>query len=102
MRDHGDVLAFAPCLPPAIDRLGFRLLYRGRRLRVELRPEWTRYELLRGERLEVLHHGETVMLTTDAPQTVACPAPADVTRVEPPRQPFTPRLPESGAGHAAP
>ncbi|MDQ4133991.1 MAG: family 65 glycosyl hydrolase [Actinomycetota bacterium] len=102
MRDHGDVLAFAPCLPPAIDRLGFRLLYRGRRLRVELRPECTRYELLRGEPLEVLHHGETVMLTTDAPQTVACPAPADVARVEPPRQPFTPRLPESGAGDVAP
>ena len=35
MRDHGGKLSFAPRLPPRLERLAFRLLVRGRRLRVE-------------------------------------------------------------------
>ena len=38
LRDHGDVLSFAPTLPAALQRLSFGLLYRQRRLRVELLP----------------------------------------------------------------
>ena len=34
MRDHGDTLTFAPRLPARLTRLSFRLIYRGRRLRV--------------------------------------------------------------------
>ena len=52
LRDHGDVLAFAPRLPAPLTRLSFRLLYRGRRLCVEVNPEQARYELLAGEPLE--------------------------------------------------
>jgi alpha,alpha-trehalose phosphorylase len=60
MRDHGDTLAFAPRLPSRLTRLTFRLSYRGRRLRVDVRSDCAEYELLQGEPLEVLHHGEAV------------------------------------------
>ena len=36
LRDYGDVLSFAPTLPAALRRLSFGLLYRQRRLRVEV------------------------------------------------------------------
>jgi alpha,alpha-trehalose phosphorylase len=42
MRDFGDVLTFAPRLPPHLSRICFRLLYRGRRLR------WTSVGTARG------------------------------------------------------
>src|SRR5215213_5718821 len=60
MRDGGDTLAFAPRLPSRLARLRFRLLYRGRRLRVEVRPDAASYELLEGEPLELVHHGEAI------------------------------------------
>ena len=58
LRDHGDMLAFAPRLPATLTRLCFRLLYRGRRLLVDLQADQVRYELTSGEELELLHHGE--------------------------------------------
>jgi alpha,alpha-trehalose phosphorylase len=63
MRDHGRTLTFAPRLPAQLTRLSFRLLYRGRRLRVTIGPAEARYELLDGEALEVGHHGEPVALS---------------------------------------
>jgi alpha,alpha-trehalose phosphorylase len=70
MRDHGDKLSFAPRLPSRLARLGFRLSYRGRCLRVEVRQREARYELLgQGEPLELLHHGEEVTIETGSPQT---------------------------------
>ena len=39
MRDHGDRLRFAPRLPPRLSRLAFRLVFRGRRLRVAIEPD---------------------------------------------------------------
>ncbi len=72
MRDHGDTLTFAPRLPAALTRLSFRLIYRGRRLRVTVRHSEVRYELLDGEPLEVMHHDERVALETgDGAQTRA-------------------------------
>jgi alpha,alpha-trehalose phosphorylase len=63
MRDHlGKQIAFSPRLPPRITRMAFRLLYRGRRLRVEMSAAGVTYELLDGEPLTVLHHGEEVEL----------------------------------------
>jgi alpha,alpha-trehalose phosphorylase len=62
MRDHGDTLMFAPRLPAAITRLSFRMLYRGRRLRVTVGHANVRYELLDGEPIEVCHHDERVQL----------------------------------------
>ena len=69
MRDYGDTLAFAPRLPPALSRLSFGLLYRGRRLRVELRPEGARYELVEGDALELMHDGEPVTVLRGAPES---------------------------------
>jgi alpha,alpha-trehalose phosphorylase len=74
MRDSGATLEFAPRLPSRLTRLTFRLVYRGSRLRVDVHPEETRYELLHGEPLEFLHHGEPVAVGPDSPQIRAVPA----------------------------
>ena len=84
MRDHGDTLAFAPRLPSRLARLAFRLLYRGRRLRVEVHPHHAAYELLDGEPLELLHHGERFTLGPGAPDTRPLPPVPDHPRPEPP------------------
>jgi alpha,alpha-trehalose phosphorylase len=85
MRDHGDTLSFAPRLPSRLARITFRLLYRGRRLRVEVRPEGARYELLQGEQLELIHCDERLTVTPDSPQTrPLAPAPAPAKLEHPP------------------
>jgi alpha,alpha-trehalose phosphorylase len=57
-RDHGGRLSFAPKLPDAIERLAFRVRFRGRRLRVEVVHREVHYQLLDGEPLEIRHNGE--------------------------------------------
>jgi alpha,alpha-trehalose phosphorylase len=84
MRDYGDTLQFAPRLPSHLTRMGFGVLYRGRRLRVEVRGDEATYELLDGEAFELLHHGERMTVTPDEPLT--CPVP-------PPPQHQVPRSP---------
>ncbi|MGA2925179.1 MAG: glycosyl hydrolase family 65 protein [Solirubrobacteraceae bacterium] len=64
MRDYSDKLSFAPRLPPQLTRLRFGLQYRGRRLRIEVLPGGTSYELLDGEPLELLDHGQPITVTT--------------------------------------
>src|SRR5205814_6976018 len=54
MRDHDGVLAFAPRLPARLQRLAFRLLFRGRRLRVEVTRKQATYTLVEGGPLEVV------------------------------------------------
>jgi alpha,alpha-trehalose phosphorylase len=84
MRDYGETLAFAPRLPKRLTRLAFGLVYRGRRLRVDIRPEGARYELLEGDALEILHDGEPLTVAPGAPQTRdLAPTPSR----EPPTQP---------------
>jgi alpha,alpha-trehalose phosphorylase len=73
MRDHGETLEFAPRLPSRLTRLRFGLLYRGRRLRIEVGRDRATYELLDGEPLEVVHHGERV--TVEAGRPLECPVP---------------------------
>lgn len=84
MRDHGDTLAFAPRLPKQLTRLCFRLLYRGRRLCVEVGRDRVRYDLLDGEPLEVFHHGEPITLTRDEPRICAYPTMTEPAPVRPP------------------
>ena len=84
MRDYGDTLAFAPRLPAPLTRLRFRLLFRDRRLQVEVEPGLVRYELLAGDQIEIVHHGEPITLAPDAPQVRACPATPDVPPVAAP------------------
>jgi alpha,alpha-trehalose phosphorylase len=94
LRDHGDQLSFAPRLPSAISRLAFRLTYRGRRISVELASEEVRYELMRGEPLEVLHHGESLALKEGVSQVAPYPPAEPPGSVEQP-----PGRPPGPAGH---
>jgi len=85
MRDHGDRLTFAPRLPSRLSRLAFRLCYRGRRLRVELRAESARYELIEGDAVELEHYGEVLTVSPDRPETrPVAPAPLREPAAHPP------------------
>ncbi|HTN23724.1 MAG TPA: glycosyl hydrolase family 65 protein [Solirubrobacteraceae bacterium] len=74
MRDHGETLEFAPRLPARLERLSFRLLYRGRRLCVTTGRDEATYELVGGEALEIVHHGEPVTLAAGEAQSRPIPA----------------------------
>jgi alpha,alpha-trehalose phosphorylase len=67
-RPHGGQFSFDPRLPPHVERLAFRLVVRGRRLRVEVVPGEARYELLDGEPLELRHAGTPFTLAAGEPQ----------------------------------
>jgi alpha,alpha-trehalose phosphorylase len=84
MRDYGDTLAFAPRLPSKLTRLRFGLLYRGRRLRVEVLPDQATYELLDGEPLEIVTHGNRITVDRDEPHR--CPVPP-APQYPPPHEP---------------
>ncbi len=75
LRDHGDHLHFAPCLAPELTRVAFGLVYRGRRLRVEVVHGSARYELLDGSPMEIFHHGEALRLEPGEPVNLGCPPP---------------------------
>jgi alpha,alpha-trehalose phosphorylase len=85
MRDGTGKLEFAPRLPSRLARLTFRLVYRGSRLRVDIHPDETRYELLDGEPLEFLHHGESVTVHPDSEEIRPVPPAPD--RTAPPQPP---------------
>jgi len=85
MRDSGEHLSFAPALPSAIQRLCFGLLYRGRRLRVELTPGTVSYLLASGDPLVVLHEGEPMELTPGVPVHRACARRESLEPIDPPR-----------------
>lgn len=67
LRDHGGELSFAPRLPPALQRLAFKLQVRGTSLRVEIRQSGVTYTLLEGESLQLSHEGEQLTVTPEAP-----------------------------------
>jgi alpha,alpha-trehalose phosphorylase len=73
MRDHGGTLAFAPRLPPRLDRLAFGIMFRDRRLRVEVTKPQAEYTLLEGDPLELRHHGDDVRLEAGEPAAFAIP-----------------------------
>ncbi|WP_030440533.1 glycoside hydrolase family 65 protein [Actinoplanes subtropicus] len=88
MRDHDGVLSFAPRLPSRIDRLTFALLWRGLRLQVTVRATEADYALRDGPgdaKLELLHHGEPLLLSTAEP--VTRPIPPIVPLTAEPEQP---------------
>jgi alpha,alpha-trehalose phosphorylase len=77
MRDEGGVLRFAPRLPEALTRLAFRVMYRSRRLLIDVRHGEARYALLAGEAFEIVHHGRQVMVQAGQPTVLQIPpAPA--------------------------
>ncbi|MBO4208790.1 glycoside hydrolase family 65 protein [Micromonospora echinofusca] len=87
-RDHDEVPSFCPRLPSKLGRLEFSLTWRGLRLRVEVRPHETRYDLRDGPddaSLELRHHGELVRVICG--ETVTLPNPAVRPAGPPPEQP---------------
>jgi alpha,alpha-trehalose phosphorylase len=77
MRDHSGVLSFAPRLPARLERLAFRLTFRGRRLKVDVTKNEATYSLLDGESFEIRHHGDPITLARGEPATRGIPTPAE-------------------------
>jgi alpha,alpha-trehalose phosphorylase len=79
LRDYGSAdgrtgqLRFAPRLPDAIGRLSFRLVYRGRRLRVVATADKATYELARGDPIEIVHYDKRVTLRVGQPRSRRIP-----------------------------
>ena len=82
MRDHDKKLTFAPRLPPALRRIAFRMVYRGRVIAVSVERvpgpdgplEQATYQLLSGAPIETAHHGTPIELTEPGrPVTVPVP-----------------------------
>ncbi|NBE82861.1 glycoside hydrolase family 65 protein [Micromonospora rubida] len=89
LRDHEGLLTFAPRLPSRLTRLEFSLQWRGKRLRVDVRPHQTTYALRHGctdDVVELRHHGEKVRVTCAEPVTVPVP-PFDPPGPEPEQPP---------------
>ncbi len=68
-RSYGGKLAFAPRLPGGMSKLVFSLMFRDRRLRVEVTAQEATYQLLAGEPLKICHHGAEITVATDGPVT---------------------------------
>ena len=62
MRDHDGVLAFAPRLPPRLERLAFGLRFRGRLFHVVVTRDAATYEVQGGDDLELRHHGSAIVV----------------------------------------
>ena len=67
MRERNDTLTFAPRLPEGITRLAFNIEFRGRRLRVEVRPSTVSYALTYGDDLELFHFDKAMTVSTSTP-----------------------------------
>ena len=80
LRDHDGRLRFGPRLPEELARLAFRIRYRGRTLIVEVQHQQATYSLLRGDALELAHHGESVTVTAEQPVILPIPAPPSLER----------------------
>ncbi|HEX3607575.1 MAG TPA: glycosyl hydrolase family 65 protein [Candidatus Dormibacteraeota bacterium] len=103
MRDHGGRLSFAPRLPPALSRMAFGVIFRGRRLRVEVTHEEARYRLTAGDPLDITHHRTPLRVTADGDQSMPIPdAPARHRPSQPAgRQPARRRAPLRSVAAAA-
>ena len=85
MRDHNSTLWFSPRLPPQLTRLCFRLLYRGRRLRVEIGPDEVTYELSSGEAIEIMHERSPITVAVGEPVVRPWTHPDELAAVLPPK-----------------
>src|SRR5260370_10209638 len=73
VRPREGSLAFAPRLPEDIARLTFRVLFRNRRICVEVTATDAKYHLLEGSTLPVWHPGDTLALSTNEAVTLPIP-----------------------------
>jgi alpha,alpha-trehalose phosphorylase len=90
MRLPASGLSFAPRLPSRLQRLTFKLLYRGSRLQVTAEHESATYTLLDGDPVQIGHHGETFTLPRGEPVVRSIPpAPEGPRPTQPPgREPY--------------
>ena len=65
MRESESGLSFSPSLPSRWSRLAFGIAYRGRRIACEYGREESRYRLLEGEGVDIVHEGNKYRLTRD-------------------------------------
>ncbi|MGH3997434.1 MAG: glycoside hydrolase family 65 protein, partial [Pseudonocardiaceae bacterium] len=93
-------LAFAPRLPEALNRITFRLRWRGRRLQVQITPGQAEYRLLDGTELELRHHGQPLILTASSPEVLPIPTAGSTDHIVQPigREPLIRRLRRDAAG----
>jgi alpha,alpha-trehalose phosphorylase len=84
MRHHGSSLAFAPRLPPRIERLTFRVTFLDRLIKVSVNRNRVTYTMALGRPLTFAHYGKELRLT--AGRSVVRPIPKLKAREEP-RQP---------------
>jgi alpha,alpha-trehalose phosphorylase len=97
MRDHAGTLTFGPRIPARLERLSFRLVYRGRRLQVEVTKKEATYTLLQGEPLRIGNHGETITVSKEAPVVREVPpVPERPTPSQPPGRAPSRRLGDGG------
>jgi alpha,alpha-trehalose phosphorylase len=73
LRDRNGELRFRPRLPDGWSRLRFRLRLRESDLEVDVRPEETRYRLLRGKEMRIWHGEKPLDLQPDAAASAAGP-----------------------------
>jgi alpha,alpha-trehalose phosphorylase len=99
MRHHGDLLDFAPHLPPRIRRLTFRMTFLGRLLKVTVNRSRVIYTLIRGKPLTFSHYGNAVRLPSRGsvarriPKTTATESPTQPAGGGPARRRSLCRLP---------
>jgi alpha,alpha-trehalose phosphorylase len=75
MRDHDGTLTFAPRLPPALNRICFRLCYHGSRFSVNIDRESATYTLTAGAEVQTAHHGQEITVTAEPARYAIPPAP---------------------------
>ncbi len=84
MRDYGETLRFAPRLPEPLTHLSFRMMFRGRCIRVDVNSNHASYTLQSGEPIDVLHYDETVTVSQGETETRTYPALVEPLPVTPP------------------
>ena len=58
-------LYFSPRLPEEMKRMAFRILFKQRRLCIEVTSKEATYRLLEGSPLQIHHHGDEILLSQD-------------------------------------
>ncbi len=96
----GQPPCFAPRLPPALTRLTFTVMLRGRHLRVEVGPASVTYIVDGdGPPLQITHHGTPVSVAPGQPETRDIPAAARPAAAVPAPRPG-PRAPRARGAKA--
>lgn len=73
LRLRNGSLTFAPRLPDGLAQIAFRIMFRDRCLRVEVRATEATYHLIDGSPLRVWHHQDEITLSTQSPVTRSIP-----------------------------